>query len=155
MVERIISGGQTGADRAGLDAAIALGIPHGGKCPAGRRAEDGVIPAPYKLEETKSGDSAVRTRLNVRQSDGTVIFTRGAPIGGSELTAIAAREIGKPCLLVDLDDIAHRGPVESARFLGWLEQHQIRTLNVAGSPESLSPGIHDVVMAFLLEALAL
>lgn len=153
MVERIISGGQTGADRGGLDAAIALGIPHGGKCPARRRAEDGVIPAIYQLEETTSRNYLVRTHMNVFDADGTVVFTRGAPEGGSAATVLLARRLAKPCLLVDLDDIANLGPVEAARLLGWLEHHQIKTLNVAGSRESGAPGIHDVVLAFLLEAL--
>src|SRR5689334_22568523 len=78
---KIVSGGQTGADRGGLDAAIALGIAHGGWCPKGRKAEDGQVPACYSLAEARSADYRVRTKLNVRDSDATVIFTRG-PLTG-------------------------------------------------------------------------
>ena len=74
-VEKIVSGGQTGADRAGLDFAIAHGIPHGGWCPKGRKAEDGTIPERYGLSETSRADYLQRTEANVRESDGTVIFT--------------------------------------------------------------------------------
>jgi len=83
VVVRIVSGGQTGADRGGLDAAAALGIEHGGWCPAGRRAEDGTIPGLYTLAETLSPAYGDRTRANVRDSDATVVFTREAATGGS------------------------------------------------------------------------
>ena len=80
---KIISGGQTGADRGGLDAAMDLGIEHGGWCPKGRRAEDGRIPDRYTLEETTSTDYTVRTEKNVEWADGTVVFTFGAPQGAA------------------------------------------------------------------------
>src|SRR6266536_1910541 len=101
-VTRIVSGGQTGADRGGLDAAISLGIEHGGWCPAGRRAEDGAVPTRYRLRETLATDYSVRTQLNVREADGTIVFTRGAPTGGSALTVEHARKLGRPVLHVDL-----------------------------------------------------
>src|SRR5437867_10686295 len=99
MIERIISGGQTGADRAALDFAIARGIPHGGWCPQGRLAEDGIIPGCYKLTETPSPDPVQRTEWNVRDSDGSVIFSIGPRLaGGSKKTADFARRHKKPCL---------------------------------------------------------
>src|SRR2546428_7239726 len=99
MIEKIISGGQTGADRAALDFAIARGIPHGGWCPRGRLAEDGVISDRYQLTETPSANSAQRTEGNVRDSDGTVIFSIGPKLtGGSKQTAEFARQHRKPCL---------------------------------------------------------
>ncbi|MCD6446738.1 MAG: putative molybdenum carrier protein, partial [Candidatus Marinimicrobia bacterium] len=83
---KIISGGQTGADRAGLDAAMELNIPVGGWCPKGRKSEDGPIDNKYPLQETTSGDYRVRTERNVKESDGTLIFTLGKPTGGTALT---------------------------------------------------------------------
>ena len=99
MLQKIISGGQTGADRAALDFAIARGIPHGGWCPRGRLAEDGTIPALYQLSETPGPDHAQRTEWNVRDSDGTVIFSIAPALtGGSRETAELARQHQKPCL---------------------------------------------------------
>ena len=95
MVEKIISGGQTGADRAALDVALELKIPCGGWCPKGRRAEDGRIDDRYPLKETPSTDYRVRTRLNVEESDGTLVITRGPLTGGTALTIKLVRENGK------------------------------------------------------------
>src|SRR5512147_444660 len=153
-LERIISGGQTGADRGGLDAAIAFGIPHGGWCPKGRRAEDGTVRQMYALRPTASEAYEVRTRRNVLAADGTVLFTRGAPTGGSRLTAAFAHEHGKPLLHFDLREVETQ-PVEARhRFRSWLAAQRIRTLNVAGSRESLAPGIHAAVARFLIRALS-
>ncbi len=149
MVRRIVSGGQTGVDCAALDAAIELGIEHGGWCPRGRRAEDGVIPARYQLRETAEEDHAVRTERNVLDSDGTVLLTRGAPAGGSALTATLARQHGRPLLHVDLADT----PDPVARVRAWLSSRGIERLNVAGPRESDAPGIADEVRALLRDAL--
>src|SRR3954465_11888189 len=95
----IISGGQTGADRAALDFAIAHGLPHGGWCPRGRRAEDGAIPPQYLLEETTQTHYAQRTRRNIRESDATLIFSiRPVVKGGTRLTMELARHLEKPVL---------------------------------------------------------
>ncbi|MGO9837683.1 MAG: YpsA SLOG family protein [Polyangiaceae bacterium] len=150
-VVRIVSGGQTGADRGGLDAALALGIEHGGWCPAGRVAEDGQVPRGYALRETTSAEYAERTRANVRDSDGTVVFTRGAATGGSALTLRVARSIGKPVLHVDLAKLD--GEAAAERVRGWCAQGSIAILNVAGSRESKTPGIGDEVRWVLLRAL--
>ncbi len=148
---KIISGGQTGADRAGLDAAIALGLPHGGFCPKGRRAEDGPIPVRYRMEETETPDYPDRTERNVESADGTVVFTSGAPRGGSALTLALARKHRKAALHVDLG----RGTPEDAAgaVRAWISEKGIAVLNVAGSRESESPGIHDAVLAILQVAL--
>src|ERR1039457_4141998 len=98
-VEKIISGGQTGADRGGLDAAMALEIPHGGFCPRGRRAEDGRIPLRYKLTETASGEYPQRTRMNVEAANATLIFVRRMS-RGSQLTIEFAQRTARPFLVV-------------------------------------------------------
>lgn len=135
---RVVSGGQTGVDRAALDAALAAGLEVGGWCPAGRRAEDGVIPERYPLRETPRADFAERTAWNVRDSDGTLILHRGPLTGGTALTARLAERLGKPCLQLELDSAAEKGV---AQAMDWLRAHRIRTLNVAGPRESGSPGI--------------
>lgn len=139
----IVSGGQTGVDRAALDAAVSLGIPHGGWCPRGRLAEDGRIPIEYNLRETESGNYAERTEKNVLDSDGTLIVCHGSPNGGTLLTAKIARQHKKPLLVVDLDEIFPE-KVEQTRgvLCEWLEADSIATLNVAGPRESQSTGIH-------------
>jgi len=147
-VRKIVSGGQTGVDRAALDAALALGIACGGWCPKGRRAENGAIPPHYPLTETTSKDYRVRTRRNVRDSDGTLILTRGPLSGGTALTLRLAMNIGKPALVVDLA----RRP--RATVVGaWLDAHRIRILNVAGPRESSQPGIHRHAKNFLARVL--
>src|ERR1700730_12095061 len=100
MIEKIISGGQTGVDRAALDVALTLGIACGGWCPRGRRAEDGQIPPEYPLPETPTDESPRRTEWNVRDSDGTLILTRGAPDRGTALTAKLANRQAKPLYVV-------------------------------------------------------
>ncbi len=142
----IISGGQTGVDRGALEAAIALGIPHGGWCPQGRLAEDGVIPARYTLRETDSPQYAVRTERNVLDSDATLIFCRGPTTGGTEWTRICAVRYGRPCLVVDLSQ-----PVDWQKLRGWLGQVRPRLLNVAGPRESQAPGIQQQVQQILIQ----
>src|SRR5262249_12024578 len=106
MIARLVSGGQSGVDRAALDIALELGIPCGGWCPKGRKAEDGAIPERYPLTETTSGDYRQRTRWNVRDSDGTLILAWGEPTEGTLLTLTACRDAGKPHLVIDLADEA-------------------------------------------------
>jgi hypothetical protein len=151
VLDRIVSGGQTGADRGGLEAARALGIDHGGWCPRGRRAEDGRVPDRYRLRETPEVEYEVRTRWNVRDSDGTLLIGRAVLTGGSRLTAEVARELGRPLLQLDVERLA----AAAARELrAWLAQYRIRVLNVAGPRESEVPGIAAAVEQFLRRALA-
>jgi predicted Rossmann-fold nucleotide-binding protein len=143
-IERIVSGGQSGVDRAALDVALSLGIPCGGWCPAGRRAEDGRISPVYPLEETPTDDYAERTRWNVRDSDGTLILSVGPPTGGTALTEVFCTLEGRPCIVVDLTGDARVEPV-----LAWARAQAVRVLNVAGPRESSAPGVHALARAFL------
>jgi len=135
-LDRLVSGGQSGVDRAALDAALAAGIAIGGWCARGRLAEDGVIAARYPLREAPSADPAQRTEWNVRDSDGTLILHRGPLAGGTALTADFARHYGRPLRLLDLEAMPALAPIEA-----WLRGQGIRVLNVAGPRESEAPGI--------------
>ncbi len=133
---RVISGGQTGVDRAALDVAIEVGIEHGGHCPRGRRAEDGPIAPRYRLTETSSANYAVRTKRNVIDSNATLILYRSALEGGTKLTQQLAQRYGRPCLSVDLS--SDPGP-DLARE--WIARRAIHVLNIAGPRESSATGI--------------
>ncbi|MGQ0657366.1 MAG: putative molybdenum carrier protein [Chromatiales bacterium] len=143
-VTRIVSGGQTGADRAALDWAIANRIDHGGWCPLGRRADDGEIPLTYRLTETPSAAYEQRTRWNVRDSDATLIFSLAAELsGGSQFTQDVALRFGKPCLHV------YPG-VDGPRLIrDFLATHAVRVLNVAGPRASREPGVAQSVQTAL------
>lgn len=147
-LKKLVSGGQTGVDRAALDVGIALGLPIGGWCPKGRRAEDGVIDGIYPLRETDGDAYAQRTELNVRDSDGTLIVAGGELSGGTALTEHYARHGRRPCLLVDPDD-----PEASRRIVTWIVQSDVFVLNVAGPRESNAPGIYEKAYALLRKAL--
>ena len=146
---RIVSGGQTGVDRAALEVALARGLACGGWCPRGRRAEDGAIDARFPLRETPSAYYAVRTRWNVRDSDATLILVRGAPHGGTALTLECARALGRPHRIVDLG-----GDPDAAGVRAWLIEQKVRVLNVAGPRESQSPGIGVLARGFLEQVLS-
>ncbi|MGE0707295.1 MAG: putative molybdenum carrier protein [Planctomycetota bacterium] len=142
-VRKVVSGGQTGVDRAALDAAAALGLERGGWCPRGRRAEDGAIATSYPLRETPLADYAQRTEWNVRDSDGTLILVAREPLsGGTLLTRELAIRLGRPVLVVELD-----GPPPTENVRAWLADKE--TLNVAGPRESGCPGIWARARAFL------
>jgi hypothetical protein len=145
---KIISGGQTGVDRAGLDVALELGLDLGGWCPKGRTAEDGPIPAKYPLRELPSPKYPPRTEKNVRASDGTLILTWGPVTGGTALTVKFARKHQKPYLVVDLS-----GGVNQKDVRDWLKIYTIKVLNIAGPKESKVPGIHDLGAVFLKEVI--
>ena len=149
-MQKIVSGGQTGVDRAALDVAREAGLELGGWCPAGRRAEDGPIAAHYPLRATPSADPAERTGWNVRDSDGTLVLTTGPLHGGTERTVQAAHAHRKPLLVVELA----RGE-DPAYVAEWIAERGIRVLNVAGPRESEVPGIHERAAAFLRGVLAL
>lgn len=146
-VERIVSGGQTGVDRAALDFAIEHGIAHSGWCPHGRRAEDGEISPAYALQETPDTAYPQRTEWNVRDSDGTVIFTSAPKLtAGSALTRDLARAHGKPCLHLSQTADGRRSP---ARLLAFLRRHGIKVLNVAGPRLSTEPAARAFAMQVL------
>ncbi|MFT7630593.1 MAG: hypothetical protein ACI87E_001600 [Mariniblastus sp.] len=156
---KIVSGGQTGVDRAALDVAMYLGIPHGGWCPAGRRSESGAIPAVYQLSETEKRDYSVRTEKNVIDSDGTLILFYKRLSGGTELTRRLASKHKRPCLQIDLaervpDEFAPKSEIDDQRceaLLKWTGQLNIQVLNVAGPRASSQTGIGQMAEAFLVQ----
>lgn len=163
-ITRIVSGGQTGADRGGLEAAIYCNVPHSGWCPKGRKAEDGRIPDKYQLQEMTSSDYLIRTEANVRDSDATVVFTWGRASGGSLRTLEFAHAHEKPWIHVDLNITSREKAVKLV--VDWLEgrgdydhdEYQAKpapncSLNVAGSRESKADGIQDLVMAVMVDVL--
>ncbi len=153
MPRKIVSGGQTGVDRAALDVAIEVGLECGGWCPRGRRAEDGPIPAAYPLTPTPCRDHAQRTRWNVRDSDATLLLLLGPAAGGTALALAEAKRRGKPLLAIDL--AAPGGSAATAaEFHAWVGRLQIRTLNVAGPRESEQPGIHALAAGLLRRLMA-
>lgn len=138
VLQRIISGGQTGVDRGALDAALAVGFPCGGWCPEGRKAEDGQIPHRYPLEELPSADYLKRTRKNVAESDGTLVIAFGELAGGTLRTVRFCEGLKKPVLVVDAlrtnaDDVA-------SQAIEFVRRNSIKVLNVAGPRESKMPG---------------
>jgi hypothetical protein len=140
MLKKIISGGQTGADQAALDAAIKLDIPYGGWLPKGRLTENGPLPQKYELQELSSQSYAERTEKNVLESDGTLIISHGRLTGGSEYTADMAVKHGRVYLHVDLEKIsAFQGAL---MIRDWLHEHHVEILNVAGPRASKDSNIY-------------
>ena len=150
MIRKIVSGGQTGADRAALDAALRLGYDCGGWCPAGRIAEDGPIDARYPLMETPSEGYSQRTEWNVRDSDGTLILWLGRELtGGSELTRKFSRKWSRPCLWISKTNT--KTPIDEV--VSFVDDHRIEVLNVAGPRGSTEEGIGLYVEEILESAL--
>lgn len=161
MIAKVISGGQTGGDRGALDAALELGVAHGGWCPRKRRAEDGRVPSCYELTEHVLYGYRHRTRANVEGSDATVIFIFG-PEGpqrkpsGSKTTERLARRLKRPVCVIDLEQLGIDGA--ASIITRWLDDcdalgHPIQTLNVAGRRESKAPGIQRAVREVMLRVL--
>lgn len=144
MTLTIISGGQTGVDRAALDVALVFELPCGGWCPFGRRAEDAAIADGYPLTETPLSKYRQRTEWNVRDSEGTLVLTAGIPTGGTAFTIECARRYARPCMIVDLEKEADLKGVRA-----WIDGNDITVLNVAGPRESTKPGVYALARAFL------
>lgn len=143
---KIISGGQTGVDRAALDAAITCNIEHGGWCPKYRKAEDGSLSRRYSLTETEDVDYASRTELNIRDSDGTLIFNLGDTLeGGTLLTKKLANRYCKPLMIIDLNN----NP-DYTSVWRWIKNNKITCLNIAGPRESKYPGIYFMTREFII-----
>ena len=140
MIKRIVSGGQTGADRAALDVAIKIGIPHSGWIPRGRLTESGVLPKKYHLKETLSSQYFVRTEKNVVDADGTLILSHGSLTGGTEYTREMAVRHNRPWLHIDLDQTAAYHAATAIN--SWILQKKIQILNVAGPRASEDPSIY-------------
>jgi hypothetical protein len=148
----IVSGGQTGVDQAALDAARELGLKYGGYIPRGRWTEDGPLSSAYEgMVETDSPGPTQRTKLNVKESDATLIITRGGCEGGTLLTAETARKAGKPYLIIDLAQRAR--DLAWLEIRGWLRAVEPARLNVAGPRASKDPAIYDDAKSILLKAL--
>lgn len=147
---KVISGGQTGVDRAALDVALDLGLEAGGWVPKGRRAEDGLVPDRYPMKETTSRDYEQRTEWNVRDSDATLVLTTGKPEGGTASTIEIAQRLEKPVFVVDL---LKPHNLQSIQF--WLDYEKVKVLNVAGPRESKVPGIRGMAMGFLKDLFVL
>jgi predicted Rossmann-fold nucleotide-binding protein len=149
IIEKIISGGQTGVDRAALDVALELAIPCGGWCPKGRHAEDGTISKSYPLEEASSSDYPLRTELNVQDADGTLILSWGRPVGGTLLTLKLAGKHRKPFLLINLEE-----GMDEKKVRNWIRSNGIQILNVAGPRESEAHGIYSRTVTIMRKILA-
>jgi hypothetical protein len=147
VLDKIISGGQTGADRAALDTAISLGIAHGGWIPKGRKTEGGRLPAKYQLREMQTDSYPKRTEQNVLDSDGTLIISHGELTGGSEYTRQMAEKHGKPWIHIDANKTSIEAAVQVIR--AWINGSQIRVLNVAGPRASQDPKIYRTVRKLL------
>jgi hypothetical protein len=146
---RLRSGGQTGAERAALDWAIANGLLHEGWCPRGRRAEDGVIPASYQLKETRSEEYKQSTLANVRDSDATIIFSVGESLARNGAEWLEA--LSEP--LLHLSHEAHSTEDLASKLCAFLAENRVRVLNVAGPRASEEPGLEPLVDAVLSAAL--
>lgn len=155
MKFKIVSGGQTGVDRAGLEAAMALGLPYGGWIPKGRLAEDGIVPLKYVgMQENASSNYAVRTKANVRDSDATLIIAPRLPLSrGTLLTLRTAERLGRSHHVACLE-----GGDVLEDTLRWLRSFQHigkpLVLNIAGSRESGAPGIQQQATEFLCRLLS-
>jgi hypothetical protein len=140
----VVSGGQTGVDRAALDAAMDSGIDVGGWCPRGRRAADGIIPEKYPLTETHGKNYQTRTKWNVCDSDATLIICRNEPTGGTALTIRICKDIPKPYMVYQLDD------EDPTAVLKWLKSYNVDVLNIAGPRELKSCPVYDQTRKFLI-----
>jgi hypothetical protein len=146
---RVVSGGQTGVDRAALEVARELGLGIAGWCPAGRWAEDGPVPAGFPLRETPTADPSERTRWNVRDSDATLILARRPLLGGTLLALREARRLRRPVMVAD--------PCEAdaiPAIVDWLAAGRFDTLNIAGPRESEAPGCGRAAAATLRSVFA-
>lgn len=155
-VARVVSGGQTGVDRAALDVALRLGMECAGWCPRGGWAEDFPVPPGLlvvypTLREAPSADPAERTRLNVRDSDATLVVRGlGVVSAGTDLTVATAREQGRPCLV---------SSGEAGAVVAWLaeltpQEPSGLVLNVAGPRASEWPGGYEVACSLLTSVLS-
>jgi hypothetical protein len=147
VIQKLISGGQTGADRAALDFALKHDIPHGGWVPKGRKTEDGTLPEKYHLQEMPTGQYSKRTEQNILDSDGTLIVSHGLLTGGSALTLELAKQRRKPWIHIDLGTTSY--PDASRMVQEWVERNGIKVLNIAGPRASKDSKIYQATMDLL------
>ncbi|MFA8301268.1 MAG: putative molybdenum carrier protein [Hyphomicrobiales bacterium] len=143
---KIISGGQSGVDRAALAFALHYNMPCGGYCPKGRLAEDGPINNRFPLVETPLPSYPQRTEMNVKESDATLIIYHEEMDKGTKFTKELAEKLKKPIL-----ELSFNKPIHTKEFRKWLKNNSIKTLNIAGPRESRSPGIYSKVWDSLHE----
>jgi hypothetical protein len=153
MIKKIISGGQTGADRAALDVALKFGIPHGGWTPKGRIAEDGPLPEIYKLKEMPTDSYSARTEQNVIDSDGTLIIARGKLTGGTDYTRQMTLKHKKQLLGIDLNLVGHFDA--ASLIVSWVKLQRVQVLNVAGPRKSEDPQIYSDVITILEQVISI
>jgi hypothetical protein len=151
MIKKIISGGQTGADRAAFDVAIKLKIPHGGWIPKGRQTEDGTLPDKYNMKEIPTESYPARTEKNVIASDGTLIITRGKLTGESDYTRKMTLRHHKQLLGIDLNQTNHYDA--ASLIASWIRMQRVEILNVAGPRAGKDPKIYDDVFKILEQAI--
>ena len=160
LIEKIVSGGQTGVDRAGLDAAIDRGVPYGGWLPKGRKAEDGPLDAKYdQMSELNSDNYIKRTEQNVIDSDATIIFCHGKPTGGTQRTIDFCKKHLRPYEVFNLDDkdpdtTPSLAVADAIEYLCWQCARDSIILNVAGPRGSKDPGIYEEVRDVLGRAIS-
>ncbi len=147
MIKKIISGGQTGADRAALDTAIKFNINYGGWIPEGRKTEDGTLPDKYHMDEMPTDSYPRRTEQNIIDSHGTVIISRTALTGGSLLTKRLATRLKKPCCHVDLSVLDEFGA--AIVINSFINDYQLEIINIAGPRAGKDPVIYDLVRTVL------
>ena len=155
VLDRIISGGQTGADQGGLLAGQKLGIRTGGTAPKGWWTETGADESRLRgfgLVECSEPGYDVRTRQNVLDADGTLLLGNYSA-GGSALTMKIIRELGKPVFHIPFPAPGATPELLVAEFREWLTRHKIRILNVAGNRESQNPGLQEHTKQFLISAI--
>lgn len=153
MLEKIISGGQTGADQGALDGAISCGFPYGGSLPASRKTENGVLPLSYDMAEIASDRYADRTEKNVMDGDATLIVSHGLLTGGSALTMKIAKRLGKPCIHLDFN--TYNTDKAVAEVSAWIETCRVGILNVAGPRASSDTEIYDCTRTLVVDLISL
>ena len=144
MLKKIISGGQTGVERAALDAAIKLDIPHDGWTYKGRKTEEGVLPEQYNVKEIENPSYFERLENNIVDSDGTVILTFGqVPIVNRAITDLANKH-KKPYLHIDLIECTRNHAIASVRK--WMIGYEIETVYFTGSKPHAAPNVYEEAM---------
>ena len=149
---KIVSGGQTGVDRAALDVALKYDIDCGGWCPAGRLDEFGRIPGRYPVKELEQGSFAERTLQNVKDSDGTVVIYDRELRGGTAYTVDCCKQLKRPHNLIDAANIST--DEASNAITGFVREYKIDILNVAGPRQSEGPEGYDYAFRALEMLLA-
>ena len=147
MLKKIVSGGLPGVEKAALDAAIKLDIPHHGWTYKSRNVETDALPEHYHVKEIANPSYFERLEKNIKDADGTVILTYGQLIRGSNATSDLAAKHQKPCLLLELNACNHTQASSSIRK--WMENHGIEEIFFTGSKPMAAPNIHEEVILII------